>query len=87
MSIAIDPALRPYVEECLRSGKYADESQVVNAALAQMLERERLLAAIDEGLADFKRGDIVSYEFGDRDKFIDDIRRLSEQMEQQESES
>ncbi len=86
MSIAIDPALRAFVDECVRSGKYADESQVVNMALAQMHEREQLLREIDAGLADFERGDFVEYGPNDRQRFVDDIRVLSQKMPREGSE-
>jgi predicted transcriptional regulator len=57
MAIEISPALRPSVEQELKSGLYESEQDLVNKAL-QMLQREReaALAGIREGLADVEAG-------------------------------
>jgi Arc/MetJ-type ribon-helix-helix transcriptional regulator len=57
MPIEIPAALRPFVDQELKSGLYASEQDLVTKAL-QMLqqERESALTGIKEGLADIEAG-------------------------------
>jgi predicted transcriptional regulator len=59
MSLEIPPALRPFVEQELKTGLYESEQNLINKAL-EMLQREResALAGIREGLADVAAGRI-----------------------------
>jgi Arc/MetJ-type ribon-helix-helix transcriptional regulator len=73
MNVSIDGPYQDFIRACVASGKFTDEVQVVNAALALFEERERLLAAIDAGTADLDEGRYTDYQSGDFQRFWQDI--------------
>lgn len=73
MNVAIDQAYQDLVRACVASGKFADEAEVVNAALGFFKERERLLALIDAGTADLDEGRYTDYQIGDFERFWQDV--------------
>lgn len=64
LSVAVSDHRREFIEEEMASGGYADESEVVDAALA-LLERSKkvgvLRAMIDEADAQFERGEYRTF--------------------------
>jgi antitoxin ParD1/3/4 len=70
MEIVLKPELQRYVEQQVRSGKYAAVEDVVAAALVRQMQDERLdqflPGELDEllaaGEADLERGDVVTLE-------------------------
>ncbi len=78
MNVSLTPELEKWVESRVQSGLYASSSEVVRAALRKLyLEEEGevrkledLRAAIDSGLSQLGRGEIVPMtpDFGERIK-------------------
>jgi antitoxin ParD1/3/4 len=70
MNISLTPELEQFINEKVNSGKYPSASEVVQAALRLLEERERLYqekltelqAKIDEGIASLERGEGIDGE-------------------------
>lgn len=64
LSVAVSDHRREFIQEEIAAGTYADEAEIVDAAL-ELLERSKkvsaLRALIAEGDADFERGDFMSF--------------------------
>jgi antitoxin ParD1/3/4 len=76
LSVAVSDHRREFIQEELAAGAYADEAEIVDAAL-ELLERSKkvsaLRALIAEGDADFERGDFMSFhEPGELSNYIID---------------
>jgi putative addiction module CopG family antidote len=57
MAIEIPAALRAFVDQELRTGRYESEQDLVNTALRMLqFEREAVLAGLREGLDDIDAG-------------------------------
>ena len=89
LSVAISDHRREFIDEELAAGKYADEAEVVDAALA-LLEKSRkvgtLQALIAEGAGDLGYGDPVGLSgSGDLSRYIvenvDTLRRAIAESE------
>jgi Arc/MetJ-type ribon-helix-helix transcriptional regulator len=73
-SVAVSDRRRKFIYEELASGKYADEAEVVDAALA-LLERSRRIgvrsALVSEDDEDFERGDYSGFsESGNLSRYV-----------------
>ena len=92
MNISLTPELEQYINEQVKSGKYASVSEIVGEALRLLWERDRIREArlaelkekIREGIEASERGEVV-----DGEEFFaeleEDIRRIEAQMKQAEA--
>ena len=71
MNVSIEPELVKFIEDQVRTGRYASVNAAVNAALLRLKAEEELLrgevddedlAAIEEGLGELDRGDVRPWE-------------------------
>ena len=63
ISISLSEEERLFVDSQIAAGKYADDSEILHAALAALERQQKLKVLrelIAEGDADFERGDFVS---------------------------
>lgn len=68
LSVAVSDHRREFIEEELAAGKYADEAEMVDAALALLEQSKKvgvLRAMIDEANAQFERGDYRTFNESD----------------------
>ena len=80
MQVVLKPELEAFIREKVESGDYADAADVIDEALRAKMgdeaeQRDRLRAAIDEGIAEADRGETVPVDFGEIAAEIE--RRLS----------
>ena len=76
LSVAVSDGRREFIQEEVASGTYADEAEVVEAALELLENRKKLgilRALIAEGDADIAAGRVYRYESAA--EFLADIRR------------
>ncbi len=67
MNVQIDPAQQAFINELVSSGKFASETDVINAGLRLLQEQaadraarlEELRQKIQVGIDDFERGDFA----------------------------
>ena len=79
LSVAVSDYCREFIEEELATGTYADEAEVVDAALELLENRKKLgmlRVLIAEGDADIAAGRV--YEYETTSDFLADIRRGDE---------
>lgn len=62
MGIRLTPEIEEMVQTLVRSGNYANESEVVREALGLLWKRDRLRREIAEGLAQLDRGEKIDSE-------------------------
>jgi putative addiction module CopG family antidote len=76
LSVAVSDHRREFIDEEIAAGTYADEAEIVDAAL-ELLENKKRLGAlrtlIAEGDADVAAGRVHRY--GGTEEFLADIRR------------
>ena len=82
MAIALSSDLEAFVRDRVASGQYPNEAEVVRAAFALLERRERLLAHIDEGTEQLRRGEYTEYADNQRREFVAAIKAASRQLEQ-----
>lgn len=74
MNVSLTPRLEAMVREKVASGRYSNSSEVVREALRLLEEREardRLRAALEVGLDDLARGNVVAW----TPDFMDQLNR------------
>ena len=89
MNVSLTPELEQYINEQVKSGKYASVSEIIGEALRLLWERDRIR---DARLAELKEKIRVGIEELDRGEGIDgeevfaeleeDIQRIEAQMQQ-----
>jgi len=71
MTIRLKPELAQFIDEQVKSGQYKSADDAVNAAVARAQMEEELrseeiseedIAAIEEGLAQIERGEVIPWE-------------------------
>jgi putative addiction module CopG family antidote len=71
MQVSVKPELAQYIEEQVKAGRYDSAESAVNAAIERVRAEEELLAedlddedlaAIEEGLAQARRGEVRPWE-------------------------
>ncbi|MDB5526864.1 MAG: type toxin-antitoxin system ParD family antitoxin [Rhizobium sp.] len=76
ISVPLSDEKREFIAERIASGDYADEAEVLDAALALLEKRQKieiLRALIAEGDDDFERGDYMTFdEPGELTRYIVD---------------
>lgn len=65
MSYVLSPQLTEFVQAQVASGRYTSEEQVLSAALTLLAERERIVAAVKEGLEDVREGRTQDWDTAD----------------------
>lgn len=73
MSLMLPPEFETFVNTRVASGAYPSEREVLRTAFDLLAKRESLLAHIDEGSAQLRKGQFTEFKDGDRDKFVADI--------------
>lgn len=66
-------SLNPFVQQRINSGVYTSFDEVVRTAFDLLKQRERLLAMIDAGTAQFASGEFAEYDDNSFERFFDDI--------------
>jgi putative addiction module CopG family antidote len=83
MNIALSQSRVDFLQACVRSGKFASEAEVIEAALALLESREQLLSAIEEGTADLDAGRYTEYGPQDFERFWKDICNAESELRAQ----
>lgn len=77
---ALDPQDEAFIDEAVKSGRYASRAEVIGEGLQLVREREEWLAAVREGvrrgLADVEAGRVV-----DLDEAFDQVEAMLDEME------
>ena len=80
MSTELSPDLEEFVQQRLAAGSYRTGGEVIREAFRLLERREQLLAHIDTGTAQLRRGECTEY---DQDSFrtlFDEIQTPSTQL-------
>lgn len=77
---ALDPQDEAFIEEAVKSGRYASRGQVISDGLQLVREREEWLAAVRAGV---QRGleDVAAGRFVDLDEAFDQVEAMLDEME------
>jgi len=62
MNVSISPENEEFIEVSIERGRYADSGDVLNEALRLLKRRDELLQAVNDGVDQLDRGEIVDGE-------------------------
>jgi len=82
MSLMLPPEFESFVHTRVASGAYPSEQEVLRTAFDLLAKRESLLAHIDEGGDQLRKGRFTEYSEGDRDKFVADIAAAASRVDE-----
>jgi antitoxin ParD1/3/4 len=82
-NVSLTEALDRFVDDQLQTGDYQNASEVVRAGLRLLKQQSdeqtqklaRLRAAVQEGIDDVERGDVIEIEWDRLDAWLDDLSR------------
>lgn len=85
----LSPDNERYIDEAIARGAYRNRLELVDRAVELLRRRDELQSQLDEGLEALARGEFVEYGGGteDRRRFMEDIRRGSQQNRDENSAS
>lgn len=81
MSLMLPPEFETFVHSRVASGAYSSEQEVLRTAFDLLARRESLLAHIDEGRDQLRKGQFTEYSEVDRDKFVADIAAAASRID------
>lgn len=80
MSLQISDEFESFVQQRINSGVYSSVDDVVRTAFDLLRQRERLLAMIDDGTAQFSRGEFTEYDSDSFERFFRDIEAEAQRL-------
>lgn len=80
MSLQIPEEFESFVQQRVSNGGYASVGDVVRTAFDLLEQRERLLAKIDAGTAQFSSGEFTKYGDDSLDRFLADIETAAQRL-------
>ena len=85
MTMNLSPDLVQFINDRVAAGSYPTEEAVLRAAFGLLEKREQLLARIDRGTEELRRGDSIKLESDeDWDRFFEDIKQRGTERNRRE---
>ena len=78
MPVRITPELEALVQEILSEGVFQDEAEVLREALRLLQKRQQLLRDVNAGVVQLDQGRCSEYDEGSLERFLDDVRVVSQ---------
>ncbi|HVA51656.1 MAG TPA: type II toxin-antitoxin system ParD family antitoxin [Pirellulales bacterium] len=73
MGLQLSEEFESFVQQRVESGVYPSAGEVVRTAFGLLEQRERLLAKLDAGIAQFSTGEFTEHDDESLERFLDDI--------------